>query len=70
MNFIIFRNFSGIFLNLIRFYFDFKCFNLRKTRVFIARVHVASPRGHARAPTWRGSDVALTCARIIYSIYI
>ena len=26
----------------------------------IARVHVASPRGHARAPTWRGCDVALT----------
>ena len=24
------------------------------------RVHVASPRGQARAPTWRGGDVALT----------
>ena len=27
---------------------------------FVARVHVAVPRGQARAPTWRGGDVALT----------
>ena len=68
MNFTIFRNFSRIFLNLIRFISIFKCFNLikkmQKNDVFIARVHVASPRGQARAPTWRGGDVALTWTRI------
>ena len=31
---------------------------------------MASPRGQERAPTRRGSDVALTCACIIYTIYI
>ena len=33
---------------------------------FAARVHVASPRGQARAPTWHGGDVALTWTRRIY----
>ena len=37
--------------------------------VFIARVHVASPRGQARAPTWCGSDVALTWTHIIILLF-
>ena len=36
---------------------------------FIARVHVASPHGHAQAPTWRGSDVALTWIHIIILMF-
>ena len=34
---------------------------------FTARVHAASPRGQARAPTWRGGDVDVY---YIYHIYM
>ena len=55
-----------IFLNFSEFYFDFLIFNLIKKM----RVHVASPCGQARAPTWRGDDVVLTWARYIFTLYI
>ena len=39
---------------------------------FIAHVHVASPRGQARAPTWRRGDAGHWCdvAHTLYLQYI
>ena len=64
MNFIICRNFSGIFLEFFWIYLIFisifkYLISLKNAKNvgFIVRVHVALPRGQARAPTWRGGDV-------------
>ena len=73
MNFVIFRDFSGIFLNLFKYFFNFKSVKIIKKikkKGFINRTgptwmrrgtqgHVTESRGPTRAPAWRGGD---TCA--------
>ena len=73
MIFKIYKNFSGIFMNLFKYVFDFKSMKRIKKinkKGFINRTgptwmrrgtqgHVTEPGGPTRAPAWRGGD---TCA--------
>ena len=77
MNFTIFRNFSGIFLNLFDFYFDFLIFNLIKKYkkmwvllpVHTWHRHVDRRERLCSAEVTRGADVTWI-AYFIYIIYI
>ena len=75
MNFLIFRNFSGFFLNYFRFLKIKNDLKNDKKGVNIRAGHVdmtwhLGPRGSAtRAPAWRGGDTWVLFIFIIYRFY-
>ena len=77
MNFLIFRDFSGIFRIYFRFKTIKKKFKKNKKGVYFrsgptwmrrgTQGHVAEPRRPMRAPTWRRGD---TCHAYLYILII
>ena len=72
MNFTIFRNFSGIFLNLFDFILILKCFKLikkmRKRGLYLGVYTCGSATWTAGPPAWREreADVAMTWPAYFY----